>query len=166
MTVFLAGAGLLFASLIVQLLVWRLALPRSQTLGLLLIFALVPPCVLGAAALGGHGLSLPAPEAARLVLGYVSFALAYVVLYSAIEHQSPTLAIVLRVAQEGSGGCPSSELFASFAREDPMSNRIDAMELGGYVQLDGDVVKLTSHGRRYAELFEYAGGLFGLAKGG
>ena len=47
-----------------------------------------------------------------------------------------------------------------------MSNRIEAMELGGYVQLDEDVITLSSRGRRYAQLFEYAGGLFGLAKGG
>ena len=93
-----------------------------------------------------------------MVLAYVAFTLAYVVLYSAIEHQSPTLAIISQVAKDGSRGCASADLYAHFAREDPMSNRIEAMELGGYVQLDEDV--------RYAQLFEYAGGLFGLAKGG
>jgi len=104
MTVFLAGAGLLLASFLVQLLIWRVALPRSQTVALLLIFAVVPPCVLATAALSGHALWLPAPETARLVLAYVAFTLAYVVLYSAIEHQSPTLAIISQVAKDGSRG--------------------------------------------------------------
>jgi hypothetical protein len=49
-------------------------------------------------------------------LFYVSFALAYIVLHSAIEVDSPTLAIVSYVAKAGANGCSEAALFARFGQ--------------------------------------------------
>jgi hypothetical protein len=166
MAVLAIGASLLTASLLVQIGVWRIALPRSQTLGLLCVFALTPACIGALAVATGHVPSLSSADVVRLILGYTSFALAYAVLYSAIEHQSPTLAIVSHVAAAGADGCTTPELFAAFEREGAMTNRIVAIERGGLVRVDRETIVLTAQGRMYAEFFERAAAVFGLAPGG
>jgi len=166
MTVLLVGVTLLASSFATQLVLFRVRLPRRQTPALLAVYASVPLLVIGVALGTNHGLQLPAPEAVRLGLFYVSFALAYIVLHSAIEMQSPTLAIVSYVAKTGATGCSDEELFARFGRGVQLSERLALMESGGLIQDSGDVIDLTAQGRSLAMLFERAGRIFGLAMGG
>src|SRR5262249_15438455 len=95
MTVLLAGLGLLFISFCVQLVLWRIFVPGRQIRALLVIFFLVPLIVFGVVQIAGIVLvTLSAAEIVRLAVFYVSCGLMYIVLYSAIEEQSPTLAII------------------------------------------------------------------------
>ena len=165
MTVLLIGAGLLVASFLVQLVLWRSALPGSQTRALLVIFTLVPVC---AAAAGFAAQRLPllsAPELVRLALLYVSCMLAYIVLYSAIEMESPTLAIVSHLARHGTTGSSNAELFARFGSDDTLRSRIAAIEHGGWIHRDGERLVLTPSGRFYAGLFERGSSIVGLGFG-
>jgi hypothetical protein len=161
------GTGLLALSFIVQVVLWRLALPRKQTAALLFLFLIVPLIVFDAAAVSGHAIRLSPAELTRAILLYVSCSLAYIVLYSAIENQSPTLAIVSHLATVGAAGCTDPEIFTQFGTEDTLSNRVLAMQQGGWVSRDGDTMRLTPQGRFYARLFQCGSSVVGLGmKGG
>jgi hypothetical protein len=168
MPVLLCGVGLLLLAFLAQVAIWRLSLPKSQTRALLVLFALIPPFVFGIAWATQHPIVLSAAELARVGVLYVSCALAYIVLYSAIEMQSPTLAIVSHLAAGGSAGSTDDDLFARFGRDDTLRSRILAIEQGGWVCRTGDVIMLTPSGRFYAGLFDRGSTIvgLGLTKGG
>jgi hypothetical protein len=157
-----AGVLLLGSSFLVHLVWWRVSLPKRQTRTLLLIFTVVPVVV----ALSLSGLHLSAAQATLVALFDASCALTYIALYSAIEHQSPTLAIVSRLAAAGDAGCSGDDLQQSFGQELPMANRLALMEQSSWLRADGASLVLTDEGRFFARLFESAANVFGLAKGG
>jgi len=166
MLVLLDGLGLLACSFLVQLVLFRVRLPSRHTPALLLVYTLVP-LIVTAAAWGVHVLpALSPPEVVRVGLFYISFSLAYIVVHSALEMQSPTLAIVSCVAKAGPNGCSDEILSARFGRGVELAQRLALMEQGGWIQSAGDVVTLSPQGRSYAMLFEHAGRAFGLAMGG
>jgi len=166
MAVLLGVAGLLLASFLVQLAVWRVAFPRSQTRALLVIFAIVPVAAAVLAFAGNHALRVSPPDATRFLLAYIGFALAYAVLYSAIEHRSPALSIISQVAEAGAEGCSTADLQARFAEDDPIADRVRIMLQGAWLCSSDDLITLTPQGKAYAMIFEYAAGIVGLAKGG
>ena len=167
-SVLLFGLGLLMLSFLVQLVVWHVALPKRQTPELIVIFALVPLVVLGSAWASGHLPSLSASDVASLVLLYVACSLAYFVLYSAIEMESPALAIVSYLARAGAAGRTGSDVFDRFGRDDAMRSRVALMEQGGWVYREADLLSLSPQGRFYAKLFDCASTIvgLGLTKGG
>ncbi len=166
MSVLAVVAGMLLASFLVQLALWRIAFPHSQTRALLLIFIIVPVCITGLAFAVDHALRVSAADATRFVLAYVPFALAYAVIYSAIEHRSPALAVISQVAAAGAEGCTTADLEAGFAADDPIADRIRIMVDGAWLSSSDGVITLTPQGKAYAMLFEHAAGFVGLAKGG
>jgi hypothetical protein len=166
MTVLLTSTLLLTLSLLVQLVLWRVSLPRRRTSALLVLFTVVPLIALCTAWAAGRVPALSLTEVARLALFYVAFTLAYIVLYSAIEYGSPTLEIVSRVAKAGDAGCDESDLVAFFGGDKKLASRFAFMEEGGWVRAERDIVTLTAQGRFYAKLFDEAGRIFGLPMGG
>jgi hypothetical protein len=161
-----AGILLLAVSFLVQLVVWRVALPRRQTHALLVLFGSAPVLVVGIAWATGHAPGFSAAQAFRVVLFYVSYALAYMVIYSAIENESPTLAIISHVAKAGAEGCDDADLSDRFGRGAAMTGRFALMESSGWVRSDGDRVRLSGEGRKYARFFDAAARIFGITKGG
>jgi hypothetical protein len=166
MIVLLTSVLLLALSFLAQLVVWRVSLPRRRTSALLVLFTIVPLIAIFVAWSVGRLPALSPAEIARVALFYVAYTLAYIVLYSAIEYGSPTLEIVSRVAKAGAAGCDESELMTFFGGEAKLATRFSFMEDGGWVRDDGELVTLTPRGRFYARLFDRAGRIFGLPKGG
>ena len=167
MTVFLTGIALLLLSFCSQLLFWRLWVPTRQIRALLAIFLLAP--LLAVAGLLVTGVptflaGLSAAEITSLVVFYVSCSLAYIVLYSAIEEESPTLSIVSYVAKKGE--CSEADLFDRFGKGNELSQRIELLTLSKLVGGDDAGYHLASGGRRLAKLFDVANRLFGLELGG
>lgn len=162
----LAGPALLACSFITQLVLWHVRVPRRQTPALLMVYAIVPLLVVAAVWATGHSLPFSAAETVRVGLFYVSFALAYIVLHSAIEVDSPTLAIVSYVAKAGANGCSEAALFARFGQGIELAGRLALMERGGWVRCTGDVIRLTQRGRSFAVLYERSSQVFGLTMGG
>jgi hypothetical protein len=166
MTVLLTSVLLLALAFLAQVVLWRVALPQRRTSALLVLFTIVPLIALALAWTAGRLPALSTAEIARVALFYVAFTLAYIVLYSAIEYGSPTLEIVARVAQAGDAGCDESELVGFFGGDKKLATRFGFMEEGGWVRNEGEIVTLTARGRFYAKLFDDAGRIFGLPKGG
>ena len=166
MAVLLTAVALFVLTFLAQIALKHVWFPRRRTQGLLILYFIVPLFAIAAGGVIGHPLAFSAPDSVRIALFYASYSLAYIALYSAIEMESPTLAIVSNVAKAGPAGRTESELYDRFARDFAMSGRFALMETGGLVLVDGEVVRLTPQGRFYAELFERASRIFGLTKGG
>jgi hypothetical protein len=167
MTVLLAGAGLLFLSFCVQLVLWRIFVPDRQIRALLVVFFLVPWVVMGLLQIAGTPTvlaMLSAAEGVRLAIFYVSCALTYTVLYSAIEQQSPTLAIVSYVAKRPQ--CSYADLVDKFGKGHELSHRIELLARSEFVRQEGGRYRLSPAGHRLAKLFDAANRLFGLESGG
>src|SRR4029079_6712507 len=167
MTVLLAGIGLLFLSFCAQLVLWRIFIPSRQVRALLVIFVLVPLIAVGLLQITGMGDLLPALSAAeivRLAIFYVSCALTYIVLYSAIEEQRPTLAIISYVAARAA--CAGDDLVERFGKGPELSQRIELLARSEFVRQEGDRYRLAPAGHRFAKLFDAANRLFGLESGG
>ncbi len=167
MTVLLAGIGLLFISFCAQLVLWRIFIPGRQIRSLLVIFVLVPLIAVGLLKIIGMPeafATLSAAEIVRLAIFYVSCALTYIVLYSAIEEQSPTLAIVSYVA--GRSQCTGADLVDRFGKGHELTQRIELLARSEFVRQDGDRYRLAPAGHRFAKLFDAANRLFGLESGG
>ena len=101
MSVFVAIVLLLGALFAVHLVWWCVALPRRQRAVLLVLFfgggLVLAPLV--AWLVGGLGFApLSWVEWLNVALAVVAFALAYVVTYSALEADSPTLSLVRHIA--------------------------------------------------------------------
>ena len=167
MTVLLAGIGLLFLSFCAQLVLWRIFIPSRQIRALLVIFVLVPLIAVGLLQITGMGdvlATLSAAEIVRLAIFYLSCALTYIVLYSAIEEQSPTLAIISYVA--GRSQCAGTDLVERFGKGHELSQRIELLARSEFVRQEGDRYRLAPAGHRFAKLFDAANRLFGLESGG
>lgn len=161
------GFALLGWATIVHLAAWRIKLPGNHTQGLLVAFALAP--VAGVAMLGLLRPSwLPADTAAwvRLGLLYVPCALSYIVCYSAIENESATLGLAMRLADAGEHGATRESLQQSIARDDIQARRLSSMVASGLVRAADGGYALTGKGRILAGIFTLTERLAGLPRGG
>lgn len=148
MSVFLAVVLLLGTLFAVHLVWWRVALPRRQRailLGLFLIggFALAPVAAFLLGWLGFGALSVV--QWLNVGLAVVAFALAYVVTYSALEADSPTLSLVRHIAAAGAGGVREEELREFMASRPFVGARLSALVEEGMVHERGGRIHLAEH---------------------
>ena len=148
MSVFVAIVLLLGALFVVHLIWWRIALPRRQRavlLGLFLIggLALAPAVALLLEWLGIGALSFV--QWLNVGLAVVAFALAYVVTYSALEADSPTLSLVRHIAAAGRRGLAEAELGEFMASRPFVGARLTALVDEGMVYEKEDRILLAEH---------------------
>ena len=151
-------------SLLVQVAIWRLALPRSQIKALLLIFGVVT--VVGVA-LGVAGLTprLDLIQVIHVALSQAAIALAYACLYSAIE--SPTVALIRFTAAAGERGRLRGDYRAIINDDLLIGAQFRAMQESGLVeQLDDETYQLTASGQRMARGFAAISRVVGVSGGG
>jgi len=142
-------------------------IPDRQIRTLLVISFVVPLIVSGVLQIAGTPTmlaTLSVAEIVRLGIFYVSCALTYIVLFSAIEQQSPTLAIISYVGERSR--CTAADLVDRFGKGRELSQRIELLARSKFVRHDGDRYRLAPSGRRFAKIFDAANRLFGLESGG
>jgi hypothetical protein len=169
MRLFLAGLALLMLAFIVHVIIWRVHQPRRSIRALLCLFAATPLVAVPIYFAVGPLLIITDPslaDAVRILLFYVSCSLVYVVLYSAIESQSPSLAIVSYVASCGGAGCAEADFANHIIDDDSIGTRIAGMEAAEMIVISDGKCTLTPAGRLWAVLFESAGNIFRLPLGG
>jgi len=148
MNVLLALSSLLGVLFLVHLVWWRIRLPRRQRPALLVLFlgggvVLVPVVARVVQAAGLQPLSWI--QWLNVALGVLAFALAYVVTYSALEADSPTLSLVRRVAQSGPAGVSLRQL-EDFMNERPfVAARLSALLEEGMLLERGEHYFLAEH---------------------
>jgi hypothetical protein len=165
------AAGLFAVAFLLHLLCWRIRRPSRVALALLSLF--LGTLVLGLlAALYVPWLGQLTPlgpwEVAHVCLFHVAASLAYIVLYSALEQDSPTLTIIAFVAA-AERGRSRNELFGLVRDDHIVGTRFDALVASQIIapaEGTDQVYVLTSRGQRWARLFGFCRHLYRLDKGG
>ena len=95
MNVLLTGLSLLSIAFFLHLLIWKIYLPQKQTKALLLIFITILSSGLGFIACNTDVIPFESPwQYVHVTIFYISFTLSYIITYSALEADSPSLVIV------------------------------------------------------------------------
>ena len=162
------GNVIFFAALAFHLAVWKISLPRRQAKALGLILLCVS--LAGLAALFFlRGLPLrpeTAPEFAHLALYLAAFSLAYLITYSAIEVDSPSLLIIRRIAQAGPQGIEAVALRAGFDERTLVKPRMDDLLADRMAVIENGRYTLLPKGAALAALFGNFRRLLKAGKGG
>ncbi len=147
---------------------WRVRLPARQTRALLVwLLGGAPICFVAGlyaftgASLWPHSLA----EVFQVALFHLSMSLSYIVTYSALEEESPTLAIVKYVAAAGPTGRSREDLRQIINDETVVGSRITAAVRDGLVSEHARALELTDKGRRVARMFGLYRGVLGTEKG-
>lgn len=139
MQLFLATAALVVAALIAHLFVWRVRMPQHHTRALLIIFALILcgaiPFLLG--------LPFGWPDRLRIVLLYLGASLCYVITYSAIEGDSPTLSLMRLLEQKGEAGISATEVNKFLLKRPFVKARLTALILSGHIREEAGRYRLA-----------------------
>lgn len=157
--------AMLLIAFIAHLIWWRISMPSRTTAALLVIF-LATPLLLYVLGIQHFSFEDEKFTHARLLLLYISTSLVYVILYSAIEQQSPTLSMVNFLKQHQDRGCDDESLIAFCNTNNDISKRLLLMQQSGWVKYTNQRWHLTPSGLRVAKLFHTGANLFGLKVGG
>ena len=130
MTVFLTTGALFLIALIFHLILWRVRLPKNHIRTLLILFSLVFGLWLLASMTG----DLSMGEHLQIALYYAAVSLCYVITYSAIEGDSPTLSLMLHLFHHGVEGIRVEEVVTFLAQRPFVKARIAALETSGLVR--------------------------------
>ena len=102
----------------------------------------------------------------QLILYYGSMTLAYVITYSAIEVDSPSLVIIRQISDSGSNGITEQELLDSLNNSKLIVPRLSDLINDKMVISDNQKFVLTRKGKCLGVLFKTYRALLGSGKGG
>lgn len=159
MNVAVFAFGLLIIPLVVHIAWWRVRLPRSQTLVLLILFLGSLPAGLIAnwLLLAEWPMRIEGVwQYVQVGLFHITMSLAYVEFYTAVEHDSPSSTILLHVERAGDAGCSEDELYQLIDDDFVIGGRLQAMVRSGVVTKTDGEYRLASSGRAWAGIFQFA----------
>jgi len=164
----LLAAGLFAVSFLVHLVWWRLALPRRQTAALLGLFFGVLSIWLAASHFmpGQWFTAADVWQAIHVAIFHTACTLAYVVAYSALEHRSPSMTLLVAVANARGAGRTAADLRSLLGDASPVEVRLDAMAHDGMVVRDGDDYRLAPKGQTWVAVLSIWRRCLGLPRGG
>jgi hypothetical protein len=150
------SVGLLFVGFATHWLLWRVRIPKRQTMTLLAVFMGVLFAAITVAWLVPQtGTWAPASiwEVAQVAILYVGISLGYIVAYSTLEAQSPALGLVKFVADAGAQGRSRADLCAHLEGAEPLQTRLQAMLRDGLLREENHIYRLTAKGRSWGQVF-------------
>jgi hypothetical protein len=160
MTTLAGGLGLFLVAFLAHLALWRVHLPRHHIAVLLRLYAgvlagglLLLPRLPAQATLLGAAAPRSLPELLHCAVLYGALALAWIVTYTALFVDSPSLVMLLRIAAAGPQGLPAAELEGHLTDELLVRPRLADLVRDRMVELRAGRYGLTAPGRRYASLF-------------
>jgi hypothetical protein len=134
MQIFITTATLFTVFFVVHFILWKISLPRNQTRALLLIQFIVFLIWLALSLVGHPGLS----TLLYVAMYYWSVGFCYIITYSAIEGDSPTLSLMRFLAASAGRGRSTGEI-AHFMAERPfIGARLNALLNSGMIRLQDD----------------------------
>jgi hypothetical protein len=172
MKVLFWGLSLLVLAFLLHLVVWKIRLPKRQTKIMLLIF--FGTLILGSALLWTHpavslfGIAAPDGwiEYIRIAFLFTAFTLAYMITYSGLEADSPSLVMVLSIARAGPGGLSRDVFFKQMTDDILIKPRVKDLLTDKMAYLDGETYRLTPKGVLLAKIFVVYRNILGAGKGG
>ncbi|MBU2489882.1 MAG: hypothetical protein KKA60_10880 [Proteobacteria bacterium] len=167
MGVLVFGLGIVGAGFLVQLVVWRVRTPRRHTRAIVVIFFLALAAGLVLARTVGQGLGvIGIVGLAHVSLFVLSFLAAWIISYSALEAQSPTLVMMEKIAGAGEKGVDEEEFYRDMGDELLVLPRLDDLVRDRLAVLQGGLYVLTPKGRALAGLMAAWRRLLGAGQGG
>jgi hypothetical protein len=163
MSVLISGSLLFAIALLMHLAVWRLRYPRNPIKTLILLFGAV--LLFGIIFLFLYA-SYTAIQYLHIVLLFFSLFVCYLITYSAIEADSPSLVIVSRIARAGKEGLPSESIKESLGDDLLIEPRLKDLVDARLVDLSGPAYKINEKGRLFVLPFVVFRNFLGLGKGG
>ncbi len=169
----LLGAVVAFALLIAgQFVVWRVLRPAGHYLALsaLYLTALVAAIVLffavGQTALAAWIVPATVREAVDFLLLYTAATLAYMVTYSAVQADSPSMMILLAIERAGAGGLKCEDLVAELGDHVVVVPRLEDLVIGGLAAVERARYVISIRGAMLARLYIAYRALLKMDKGG
>ncbi|MFA6583402.1 MAG: hypothetical protein WCS77_03810 [Elusimicrobiaceae bacterium] len=167
------GFAIFADGLLVQLLVWRFRRPQRQTKAMLLLMfgvALTAGLAFFLNPGGFSVFSVPSPqtplETAHALSLTVSLILAWMITFSAVEADSPSLVIMRRIKEAGPAGLDKNDLYQYLNDELLLTPRIRDLITDKMAVETNGCYALTAKGARMTRLFIFWRKLFKLDKGG
>lgn len=118
----------------------------------------------------GSGLARFLPVAAldywNFATLYTALMLAYMITYSAVQADSPTMAILLRIARSGLQGLTFEEMVAELNDQVLVVPRLDDLVRGNLVRLHSDRYVIRPQGACLAKIYIFYRALLRMEKGG
>lgn len=150
MWVYLSAGLAVVISLVAHLVIWRIRVPRSPTVTLLLIFV-ASGILVGLGWYLGIGDRRPSTPTMADFIGYwlaiLATATAYACLYSAVEVDSPSLAIVKIILAAGPRGIETQALEKKFFELGFIRSRISHMVEDSFLTIRDETLFLKRPGR-------------------
>ena len=172
MSVLIFGSSVFFVYFLIHLIIWKLKVPKRQTIALLKIFFLT--LVLFVIFMIISSLSgqcndyIPKNMSDYLHIFFLSLSLnlAYIITYTALEADSPSLVIILSIAEAGLNGISKKEFEQKMNNDILVNPRIKDLLLDKLVYLDSNIYKLTKKGILFISIFIIYRNLLNAPKGG
>lgn len=168
----MAGLVTFTLLLVLQVLVWRVRRPAGQY-GALTVLSVVVPCLslAGSWALQGRlAIAAVLPQGAFDYLNagvlYVALVLAWVTTYSAVQADSPTMTMLLRIEATERRGITATELLADLGDEVLVLPRLVDLVRGGLVTLERERYVIGRRGALMARAHLGFRALLKMEKGG
>ena len=160
MKVLLWGIFLVCLGFLIHVILWKIRLPRKHTKALLQIFLgtlfLGVIIIFWSARSSGH-IHRIAPEHLseylHIALLVISFTLAYIITYSALEADSPSLVMIMKIANAGVEGVGKTRFEQLMSDDLLILPRIRDLLRDNLVYQEGEKYKLTAKGRVFARIF-------------
>ena len=163
MNVLIPGILLFAVALLLHLVVWRLWRPRGPIKTLVLLFGAV--ALLGTIFLIFYSSYTILQHLQIVTLFFLLFA-CYLLTYSAIDADSPSLVIVSRILQAGKNGMVYESLKESLGDNLLVDPRLKDLVESRLVDLAGSIYKINGKGKLFAMSFIAYRNFLGLNKGG
>ena len=134
MRVLFTTSTLLALAWVIHLFVWRIRLPRHQIRALLLTFASVFTIWMFTLTQGSTSLL----DALQISLLYGSVSFCYIITYSAIEGDSPTLSLMNLLSEKKDVGLPEHEIREFLSQRPFVKARLAALIHSGLVRKENN----------------------------
>ena len=167
------GTALFCVALLLHLVIWKVHIPQRQTKALLQIF--FGTLIIGILTLwvilsliARFSLLSPKnfPEYFHIFLFFTSLTLGYIITYSGVEADSPSLLMVMEIAKSAPDGFSKKKLFDMLSDDLLIKPRIRDLINVKMIYIDGDKYKLTVRGILFVRIFILYRKLLNLPKGG
>lgn len=143
------GLSIFFITFFLHILIWRLRLPKRQTKAILKIFMFS----LTIGLIFGYFNGLDFFELIHISIFVISLTISYIITYSGIEADSPTLVMINAIAAKGKDGLSVESFYELMSDDILVMPRLDDMLRDGLTFKDDSNYILTKKGRIFAQIF-------------
>jgi len=149
MNILIYGMVIFISAFLLQLVIWRIKLPKRQTIAILLIYMLT--LILGL--LFGIAKGLVIVELFHISIFVISLTFAYILIYPAIEVDSPSLVMIMAIADCGKAGLQIERFYQLLSDDLLVIPRLNDLYRDKLAYLDNDKYRLTKKGILFALIF-------------